>query len=81
MSPSGDFGIQVPNFILEGQTVPEHGYSRRVTRLLATLPGPESGYLLEGELVLLVDGQPPKPLKAGESYGTLPALFTTPKAA
>jgi quercetin dioxygenase-like cupin family protein len=24
--------------------------------------------LLEGEFVLMVDGQPPKPLKAGESY-------------
>lgn len=33
-----------------------------------THAGPESGYLLEGEMTLLVDGQPPKPLKAGESY-------------
>ena len=33
-----------------------------------THPGPESGYMLEGEMTLLVDGQPPKPLKAGESY-------------
>jgi quercetin dioxygenase-like cupin family protein len=33
-----------------------------------THPGPESGYLLEGEFVLMIDGQPPKPLKAGESY-------------
>ncbi len=24
--------------------------------------GPESGYMLEGEMVLLVDGQPPLPL-------------------
>ena len=31
-------------------------------------PGPESGYVLEGELTLLVDGQPPLPLKAGQSY-------------
>ena len=30
--------------------------------------GVESGYVLEGELVLLVDGQPPRTLKAGESY-------------
>jgi len=30
----------VPNFILNGQTVPEHGYSRRVTRLLGhVVPG------------------------------------------
>jgi len=33
-----------------------------------THPGPESGYLLEGEFTLLVQGQPDKPLKAGESY-------------
>jgi quercetin dioxygenase-like cupin family protein len=33
-----------------------------------THPGPESGYLLEGEMVLMVQGQPDKPLKAGESY-------------
>ncbi len=30
--------------------------------------GPETGYVMEGEMVLLVDGQPPKVLKAGESY-------------
>ena len=33
-----------------------------------THPGPESGYLLEGSFTLLVDGQPPKELKAGDSY-------------
>ncbi|HEY7230116.1 MAG TPA: cupin domain-containing protein [Pseudolabrys sp.] len=33
-----------------------------------THPGPESGYLLEGEFVLMIEGQPPKPLKAGDSY-------------
>lgn len=33
-----------------------------------THPGPESGYLLDGELVLLIDGQPSRPLKAGDSY-------------
>jgi quercetin dioxygenase-like cupin family protein len=35
-------------------------------------PGPESGYLLEGEFVLLIDGQPPVALKAGESYKVPP---------
>lgn len=30
--------------------------------------GPESGYMLEGEITLLVDGQPAKLIKAGESY-------------
>ena len=33
-----------------------------------THPGPESGYVLEGDMVLLIDGQPDKPLKAGDSY-------------
>ncbi len=33
-----------------------------------THPGAETGYVLEGELVLMIDGQPPKTLKAGESY-------------
>ena len=31
-------------------------------------PGEEFFYQLEGDMVLMVDGQPPKPLKAGESY-------------
>lgn len=34
--------------------------------------GPEAGYVLEGGIVLLVDGQPERALKAGESY-TVPA--------
>lgn len=37
-----------------------------------THPGPESGYVLEGEFTLLVDGQPPLPLKAGMSYKVPP---------
>jgi quercetin dioxygenase-like cupin family protein len=35
--------------------------------------GPESGYVLEGEFTLLVEGQPEKPLKAGQSYQVPPA--------
>jgi quercetin dioxygenase-like cupin family protein len=31
-------------------------------------PGPESGFMLEGEMVLLIDGQSEKTVKAGESY-------------
>ena len=31
-------------------------------------PGIESGYVLEGEADLLIDGQPPLHLKAGDSY-------------
>ncbi len=30
--------------------------------------GPESGYIMDGEATLLVDGQPARQLKAGDSY-------------
>jgi quercetin dioxygenase-like cupin family protein len=33
-----------------------------------THPGGETGYVIEGELTLLVDGKPPLVLKAGDSY-------------
>lgn len=33
-----------------------------------THPGPESGYLIEGGFELLIDGEPPRLLKAGDSY-------------
>ena len=33
-----------------------------------THPGEELGYILEGSLELLVEGQPPRTLKAGDSF-------------
>jgi quercetin dioxygenase-like cupin family protein len=33
-----------------------------------THPGDEISYVMEGEALLLVDGQPPKRVKAGESF-------------
>ena len=33
-----------------------------------THPGAETGYVMEGELSLLVDGKAPLPLKVGDSY-------------
>ncbi len=33
-----------------------------------THPGEELGYLLEGQIELLIDGQPPKLVKAGETF-------------
>ncbi len=33
-----------------------------------THPGPESGYMLEGDMVLLIDGQSDKTVSVGESY-------------
>jgi quercetin dioxygenase-like cupin family protein len=35
-------------------------------------PGPESGYLLEGSFELLIAGEPPRLLKAGDSYKVPP---------
>src|SRR5882762_9159488 len=35
-----------------------------------THPGAETGYVLEGELELVIDGKPPVKIKAGESYQT-----------
>jgi len=50
-----------------------------------THPGPESGFMLEGELVLMVAGQPDKTVKAGESYqvpsGAVHDAKTGPKGA
>ena len=43
--------------------VPAGGASGRHTH-----PGAETGYVLEGELELVIDGQPPVKIKAGESY-------------
>ena len=40
-----------------------------------THPGPESGYMLEGEFVLYVEGQPEKTVKAGESYQVPPGAI------
>lgn len=37
-----------------------------------THPGAETGYVMDGELTLLVDGQPPLKLKPGDSYKVPP---------
>ena len=37
-----------------------------------THPGPESGFMLEGDMTLLVDGQPPLEVKTGQSYKVPP---------
>ena len=46
-----------------------------------THPGPESGYMVEGEMVLYVEGQPDKPVNAGQSYQCRPEPFTMRRAA
>jgi quercetin dioxygenase-like cupin family protein len=40
-----------------------------------THPGPESGYVLDGEMTLLIDGQAPLELKAGQSYKIPPGAI------
>ena len=40
-----------------------------------THPGPESGYVLEGGFELLIEGEPPRLLKAGESYKVPPGII------
>jgi quercetin dioxygenase-like cupin family protein len=40
-----------------------------------THPGLESGYVLEGEMTLIIEGQPPLPLKAGDSYKVPPSAI------
>jgi len=37
-----------------------------------THPGPESGFMLDGDMTLLVEGQPPLSVKTGESYKVPP---------
>ncbi len=38
-------------------------------------PGPEGGYVLQGSGTILVDGQPPLPVKAGQSYKLAPGAI------
>lgn len=45
-----------------------------------THPGPETGYMMEGEMTLLIDGQPPKLVKAGESYQIPPGAVHDAKS-
>ena len=61
--------------------VPETGYETviGIAEIAANVsigrhihPGPESGYLIEGSLELLIEGNPPLPLKAGDSYKVPP---------
>lgn len=45
-----------------------------------THPGAETGYVLDGEPELVIDGQPPKTIKAGESYQIPPGAIHDAKA-
>ncbi len=39
-----------------------------------THPGPESGYVIEGGFELLIDGQPARMLRSGDSYTVPPRI-------
>jgi quercetin dioxygenase-like cupin family protein len=43
-------------------------------------PGPESGYVIEGGFELLIDGEAPRLLKAGDSYKVPPGAIHDAKA-
>lgn len=43
-------------------------------------PGPESGYVIEGGFELLIDGESPRLLKAGDSYKVPPRAVHDAKA-
>jgi quercetin dioxygenase-like cupin family protein len=45
-----------------------------------THPGSEAGYVLEGELTLLVEGKPPQVLKSGDSYQIAPVAIHDARA-
>jgi quercetin dioxygenase-like cupin family protein len=45
-----------------------------------THPGPESGYVIEGGFELLIDGEAPRLLKAGDSYKVPPRTTHDAKA-
>jgi quercetin dioxygenase-like cupin family protein len=45
-----------------------------------THPGPESGYLIEGSFELLIEGEAPRLLKAGDSYKVPPGTVHDAKA-
>jgi quercetin dioxygenase-like cupin family protein len=63
------------NIITAIAEVPAGGASGRHTH-----PGAETGYVLEGELELLIDGQPPLKVKAGESYQIPPGAVHDARA-
>jgi quercetin dioxygenase-like cupin family protein len=45
-----------------------------------THPGPESGYVMAGSFELVIDGQAPRLLKAGDSYQVPPGAVHDAKA-
>ena len=79
--PAGASPTPIKRTILQKVDVPTANYEA-ITGIAEISPnvnigrhthfGPETGYVMEGELVLLVDGKPPQQVKTGESYQVPP---------
>jgi quercetin dioxygenase-like cupin family protein len=86
-TPAGPAGIKrIP---LQRFDVPGTGYETviGIAEIAAnvsvgrhTHPGPESGYLMDGSFELVVEGEPPRMLKAGDSYKIPPRVVHDAKA-
>jgi len=67
--PAGHFTYVMMIEVAPNATVARH-----------THPGVESSYVLEGELVLAIDGKPPLTVKAGDSFSIPPNTVHSAKA-
>ena len=80
-APAGAPPAPIKRTILQKVDVPTANYET-ITGIAEISPninigrhthfGPETGYLMDGELTLLVDGKPPLALKPGDSYQVPP---------
>ena len=80
-APAGAAPAPIKRTILQKVDVPTANYET-ITGIAEISPnvnigrhthfGPETGYLMEGEMTLLVEGKPPLALKPGDSYQVPP---------
>jgi len=86
---SSDQSLPIKRTILQKVDVPTANYET-ITGIAEISPninigrhthfGPETGYLMEGELTLLVDGKAPLALKPGDSYQVPPGAIHDARA-
>jgi quercetin dioxygenase-like cupin family protein len=79
--PAGASPTPIKRTVLQKVDVPTANYEA-ITAIAEISPnisigrhthfGPETGYVMEGDMVFLVDGKPPQPLKTGDSYQVPP---------
>lgn len=90
MTVSVAFAESIPQtHVLQRISIPQSPYqmgmditefSPNATKAAQKQTGPELCYVLEGEVVCMVQGQPPKTYKVGDSYQNLPNLVHWTKA-